>query len=139
NVQDLEVAWVYRTGDFRTENDSAETTNEVTPINIGDKLFLCTTHQYLDALDAATGERLWRFDPKLQADESFQHLTCRGVSYHDATNVRRFPASVSRAGDVVVSAECPRKVLLPTNDGRLIAVNADNGSLCSDFGDGGQI
>ncbi len=139
NVQDLEVAWVYRTGDFRTENDSAETTNEVTPINIGDKLFLCTTHQYLDALDAATGERLWRFDPELQADESFQHLTCRGVSYHDATNVRRFPASVSRAGDVVVSTECPRKVLLPTNDGRLIAVNADNGSLCSDFGDGGQI
>jgi len=138
NVGNLQVAWTYHTGDFRTENDSAETTNEVTPIKVGDTLFLCTPHQFLDALDAATGRRLWRFDPKLQADKSFQHLTCRGVAYHDAANVQRFPASQAEAGGSV-STVCPRKVLLPTNDGRLIAVNADDGSVCGDFGDKGEI
>lgn len=138
NVKNLQVAWTYRTGDFRTENDSAETTNEVTPIKVGDKLFLCTPHQYLDALDPATGKRLWRYDPQLKADKTFQHLTCRGVSYHDAGNTERFPASLAKAGGAASSA-CPRKVLLPTNDGRLVAVNADNGQKCGDFGDNGEI
>ncbi|VCU70906.1 Quinoprotein glucose dehydrogenase [Pigmentiphaga humi] len=138
NVQDLRVAWTYRTGDFRTDNDSAETTNQVTPIKIGDKLFLCTPHQFLDALDPATGRRLWRYDPKLKADKTFQHLTCRGVAYHDAGNAQRFPASAAKA-EGAVSAVCPRKVLLPANDGRLIAVNADSGRKCGDFGNDGEI
>jgi len=138
NVKNLQVAWTYRTGDFRTENDSAETTNEVTPIKVGDKLFLCTPHQFLDALDPATGKRLWRYDPQLKADKTFQHLTCRGVSYHDAGNTERFPASLAKAGGAASTA-CPRKVLLPTNDGRLVAVNADNGQKCGDFGDNGEI
>ena len=138
NVKNLQVAWTYRTGDFRTENDSAETTNEVTPIKVGDKLFLCTPHQFLDALDPATGKRLWRYDPQLKADKTFQHLTCRGVSYHDAGNTARFPASLAKAGGAASTA-CPRKVLLPTNDGRLVAVNADNGQKCGDFGDNGEI
>lgn len=138
NVKNLQVAWTYRTGDFRTENDSAETTNEVTPIKVGDKLFLCTPHQFLDALDPATGKRLWRYDPQLKADKTFQHLTCRGVSYHDAGNTERFPASLAKAGGASSTA-CPRKVLLPTNDGRLVAVNADNGQKCGDFGDNGEI
>jgi len=138
NVKDLQVAWTYRTGDFRTDNDSGETTNEVTPIKIGDKLFLCTPHQFLDALDPATGKRLWRYDPKLKSDKTFQHLTCRGVAYHDAGNTERFPASLTKAGGAAPST-CPRKVLLPANDGRLIAINADNGQKCSDFGDDGEI
>lgn len=138
NAKNLQVAWTYRTGDFRTENDSGETTNEVTPIKVGDKLFLCTPHQFLDALDAATGKRLWRYDPKLKADRTFQHLTCRGVSYHDADNTERFPASLAK-GDSAASTLCPRKILLPANDGRLIAVNADNGQKCSDFGNDGEI
>jgi len=138
NVKDLQVAWTYRTGDFRTDNDSGETTNEVTPIKIGDKLFLCTPHQFLDALDPATGKRLWRYDPKLKSDKTFQHLTCRGVAYHDASNTERFPASQAVA-DGLPSSTCPRKVLLPTNDGRLIAVNADNGQKCTGFGDNGEI
>jgi len=138
NVKDLRVAWTYRTGDFRTDNDSGETTNEVTPIKIGNKLFLCTPHQFLDALDAATGKRLWRYDPKLKSDKTFQHLTCRGVGYHDAGNTERFPASLAKAGSAAPPT-CPRKVLLPTNDGRLIAVNADDGRKCSDFGDDGEI
>ena len=37
------------------------------------------------------------------------------------------------------STECPRKIILPVNDGRLVAVNADTGKACSDFGTNGQV
>lgn len=139
NVGQLQEAWTYHTGDFKKPDDSAETTNQVTPIKVGDKVFICTTHQFLDAIDAATGKRLWRYDPHLRANNTFQHLTCRGVSYYDQDEAALVaPVSHGKAA-ATHSAVCPRKVILPVNDGRLIAVNADSGEPCSDFGDNGQI
>lgn len=138
NVGQLQVAWTYHTEDFKGDNDSGETTNELTPIKVGERMFICTTHQFLDALDPATGKRLWRFDPKLKADRTFQHLTCRGVSYYDGADTAGKAASVDKKLSTV-SAECPRKVILPVNDGRLFAVNPDTGKACSDFGKDGQI
>lgn len=137
NVKDLEVAWTFHTGEFRTENDSGETTNEVTPIKIGDNMYICTTHQVLVALDPATGKEKWRFDPKLVSDPSFQHLTCRGVSYYDEANTEEFATSLD--GVAKVQTSCPRKVFLPVNDGRLFAINADNGERCSDFAENGEL
>lgn len=84
NVKDLKEARVFRTGDLKQPNDPGEITNEVTPIKVGDTLYLCTAHQRLFALDAATGKEKWHFDPQLNSDPSFQHVTCRGVSYHEA-------------------------------------------------------
>lgn len=138
NVGELKEAWVYHTGDFKDKNDSIETTNELTPIKIGKNLFICTTHQFLDAINPATGKRLWRFDPKLTSEPTYQHLTCRGVSYYDAADTARNPASDAK-DLTTVSAQCPRKVILPVNDGRLFAINADNGKPCTDFGDNGVI
>jgi quinoprotein glucose dehydrogenase len=137
NVKDLKVAWTYRSGEFMTSNDSGETTNELTPIKIGDNMFICTTHQVLVALDPVNGKEKWRFDPKLKADPSFQHLTCRGVSYYDQANTTEFATSLATASPVQTS--CPRKVYLPVNDGRLFAINADNGQRCSDFADNGEL
>ncbi len=34
---------------------------------------------------------------------------------------------------------CPRKVILPVNDGRLVAINADTGERCTDFGKNGEV
>ena len=65
NVKNLEVAWTYHTGDFKTGNDSGETTNQVTPIKVGNTVYICTAHQFLDAIDAKTGKRLWRFRPQI--------------------------------------------------------------------------
>ena len=138
NVNKLQLAWKYQTGDFKGEDDSGETTAELTPIKVGNRMFICTTHQFLDALDPATGKRLWRFDPQLKADRTFQHLTCRGVSYYDSANVEANSASVQK-NLTQASAECPRKVILPVNDGRLFAVNPDTGKPCSDFGNQGQV
>ena len=137
NVKDLKVAWEYHTNDFKTDKDSGETTNQVTPIKIGNNMYICTTHQKLVSLDPSTGKEKWVFDPKLKADNTFQHLTCRGVSYYDANNTTGFATSLQAKKSA--STECPRKVILPVNDGRLVAVNADTGKACSDFGHNGEV
>lgn len=137
NVKDLKVAWTLRTGDLKTGNDSGETTNQVTPIKIGNNMFICTAHQQLISIDPATGKEKWRFDPKLKTDKSFQHLTCRGVMYYDANNTTEFATSLqSKKSD---STQCPRKVFVPVNDGRLVAVNAETGKACTDFGKNGEV
>ena len=68
NVKNLKEAWVFRTGDLKMPNDPGELTNEVTPIKVGDMLYLCTAHQRLFALDAATGKEKWHFDPQLNSN-----------------------------------------------------------------------
>ncbi|OTG80028.1 glucose/quinate/shikimate family membrane-bound PQQ-dependent dehydrogenase [Acinetobacter sp. ANC 4648] len=137
NVKNLKVAWIYHTKDFKTENDSGETTNQVTPIKIGNNMYICTTHQKLVALNPATGQEKWKFDPKVKSDKTFQHLTCRGVSYFDANNTVGFETSLKDKKST--SEQCPRKVILPVNDGRLVAINADNGQRCTDFGKNGEV
>ncbi|WP_252151588.1 glucose/quinate/shikimate family membrane-bound PQQ-dependent dehydrogenase [Acinetobacter terrestris] len=137
NVKSLQIAWEYRTGESKTENDPGEATNQVTPIKVGDNVYLCTTHQRLVALDPATGKEKWNFDPKLKVDNTFQHLTCRGVSYYNVNNIVGFETSLQNKKSS--SAICPRKVILPVNDGRLVAINADNGQRCTDFGKNGEV
>lgn len=130
NIAKLKEVWRFQTKDVKTSNDPGEITNEVTPIKVGDSLYLCSAHQKLFALDAATGKEKWMFDPKTKVEPSFQHMTCRGVSYHEAK------ANSAEATD---SKMCPRRILLPTNDGRLFAINADNGQPCEGFGDNGVV
>ncbi len=36
-------------------------------------------------------------------------------------------------------ADCPRRIILPVNDGRLIAINAENGKLCETFANKGVL
>lgn len=124
NVANLRPAWTYRTGDFRGQpGDPVETTFEVTPLKVGNRLYLCTPHQSVIALDATTGKELWRHDPKVQGELALQHLTCRGVSYH--------PGPSPVPGDT-----CPSKLFMPTADGRLLALNPENGAPCTGFGGG---
>jgi len=82
NASQLKMAWEFRTGDVRGKpGDPEETTYEVTPLKIGNRLFLCTPHQSVIALDATTGKQLWRYDPQIENKLALQHLTCRGLSY----------------------------------------------------------
>ncbi|WP_119678010.1 glucose/quinate/shikimate family membrane-bound PQQ-dependent dehydrogenase [Indioceanicola profundi] len=125
NVEQLEVAWTYRTGDMKRPEDVSETTYQVTPLKVGDLLYLCTPHHLAIALDAATGEERWRFDPEIPLDQSRQHQTCRGVSYH---------ADPARAGET-----CAARIFLPTADARLIALDAVTGAVCTGFGENGAV
>ena len=158
NVSDLEEAWHFHTGDVRGQpGDPVETTFQVTPLKVGDLLFLCTPHQFVIALDATTGQERWRFDPKIQSDLALQHLTCRGLSYwssdgtpppaNPATSAPRTLHTALPAPQLPVAAEentatdnCPRMLYMPTADGRIIALDPETGSVCRNFGAGsGQI
>ncbi|MFT4191482.1 MAG: membrane-bound PQQ-dependent dehydrogenase, glucose/quinate/shikimate family [Comamonas sp.] len=142
NAGQLQVAWHFHTGDLPGSQDPFEITNQVTPLKVGDTLYLCTPHSIAIALDATTGREKWRFDPKIQSDggsfRKWEHMTCRGVSYYDA-NAYAALAPEAAAPRAAAAGSCPRRIFLPTADARLIALNADDGSVCTDFGDQGTI
>jgi quinoprotein glucose dehydrogenase len=137
NVKNLQVAWTFRTGDMKGPNDPGEITDEVTPIKIGDLLYLCSPHQKLFALDAKTGMLRWTFDPGLKPDPSFQHVTCRGVSYVDLAAAAT-PAEPAAAA-AGAAAACTRRIFLPVNDGHLYALDALTGARCADFANRGDL
>ncbi|TWB69780.1 quinoprotein glucose dehydrogenase [Nitrospirillum amazonense] len=133
NVGRLKLAWQFRTGDLPGPNDPGEITTEVTPLKVGDLLYTCSPHQIVFALDAATGALRWKFDPQVQRNPGFQHMTCRGVAFH-----RTRPGGTTADG-APAPAECPTRIYLPTDDGRLFALDAETGKPCDGFGDHGQI
>src|SRR2546423_6195474 len=58
NVAKLKVAWVYHTGDAGGGNS---TTLECTPIVIGGVMYITTVRATVVALDASTGNEVWKF------------------------------------------------------------------------------
>ncbi|WP_445322976.1 membrane-bound PQQ-dependent dehydrogenase, glucose/quinate/shikimate family [Ramlibacter sp. AN1133] len=155
NVRQLQPVWHFNTGDVRGRpGDPKETTFEVTPLKVGNRLFFCTPHQNVIALDATTGAQVWRYDPRIQDKLALQHLTCRGLSWQAAASAPAAsapagaaPAGAPAAGSLPIAAldgptdaRCSSRLFLPTADGRLIALNPDNGHVCAEFGGGtGQI
>jgi quinoprotein glucose dehydrogenase len=144
NVQKLQLAWTFHTGDFKGADDPGEIANEVTPLKANGKVYICTPHNLVIALDPDSGHELWRFDPKINRDaKTYQHMICRGVAYFDAS---AYPGSLVELGDALSGdehasavAECPRRIYAPTADGTIVAVNADDGTACTSFGDHGAI
>jgi membrane-bound PQQ-dependent dehydrogenase (glucose/quinate/shikimate family) len=118
NVTGLERAWVFRTG--------VPGTFKGTPIQIEDNLYLCTGQNVVISLDPDTGEERWRHDPEITTPRFGFWDTCRGVTHYEV------PAARS-------AAHCPRRVFTATTDARLIAVDAETGERCADFGEGGEI
>lgn len=123
NVGNLEIAWVYRTGDLPEERWGAETT----PLKVGDTLYLCSATNILIALDARTGEERWRYNPQVTDEDIPYTAACRGVAYYEV------PASGTDM------ASCSPRIIEGTLDGRLIAVDARTGAPCPNFGDNGQV
>ncbi|VVN70692.1 glucose/quinate/shikimate family membrane-bound PQQ-dependent dehydrogenase [Pseudomonas fluorescens] len=148
NVSKLVPAWTYRTGDLPGPNDPGETTAENTPLKANGMLYVCTPHSQVIALDPDTGKEIWRFDPKLSTQNAanfkgWAHMTCRGVSYHDDAAyaaTEQSPATPDATATAAPASNvCPRRIFLPTADTRLIALDADTGKMCEDFGDKGQV
>ncbi|QND45568.1 glucose/quinate/shikimate family membrane-bound PQQ-dependent dehydrogenase (plasmid) [Rhizobium lusitanum] len=126
NVANLQEVWRYQTGDVKRPDDIGETTYQVTPLKVGDTLYLCTPHNLAIALDAVSGKEKWRFDSKPGMNPDRQHQTCRGVTYyHDQA--------------AVAGAPCADRVYLPTSDARLIALDAADGKVCTSFADQGVL
>jgi len=85
NVDQLERAWVYHTGDIREDGRG---TIEANPIIVDGVLYVTSPALKVVALDAATGEEIWTFNP--YDDEDARGVN-RGVAYwesEDGTDAR---------------------------------------------------
>ena len=137
NVKDLKEVWRFQTGDLTTgSGNGAE--DQSTPLQVGDKVFVCTPHNNIFALNADTGKQIWKAEVNSTADAWER---CRGVAYFDATQplVQPTLAGATPVTTVATNTACPRRVYTNTPDGRLVAVNADTGERCKDFGVDGTV
>lgn len=139
NVDKLEVAWTYHTGDvpISPANNGAE--DQETPLQVGNRLYLCTPHNNIIALEANTGREIWKTEINAQ---SSVWMRCRGLAYFDADAplVQPTGAGTTPVTPVTVTGNlCRRRILMNTIQAELIAVDADTGAFCPDFGTNGRV
>src|SRR5699024_3820539 len=77
NVSELEVAWTYNTGDM----DGGSSEMQTNPLIIDGTLFVLSPKLKVFALDAASGEEKWKFDPFARAESTPSFHRNRGVTY----------------------------------------------------------
>lgn len=114
NVSQLEVAWTYNTGDA-TERSQIQ----CQPIVVNGLLYGSTPTLNVFAVNAATGEEVWRFDPfEVLGGENSWAGTNRGVSYWEDGEDKRI---LFGAGNW------------------LMALDANTGAPIPSFGDQGKV
>jgi len=113
NVRHLKIAWVYRTGDDVSDNRSQIQCN---PLIIDGVLYGTSPGLKLFALNAATGVRLWEFDP--DPENHYSKNVNRGVSYWREGRDKR---------------------ILFSSGSDLFAINADDGKPVHAFGKAGKV
>jgi quinoprotein glucose dehydrogenase len=150
NVSRLAVAWTIRTGEASHGSgmkapagescSHCHTGNakfEATPILANHRLYLSTPLNRVLALDPGSGKELWRHDPKLDMQiERNEGFVSRGVAYWQDPQVSAVTPDVVRGAG---SVACTKRVFFGTVDARLLALDADSGTLCAGFGAGGTV
>ena len=141
NFERLETAWVWESAAERWKRDLAARIaggwkppyavnerlhlgdNQGTPLMIDGVLYGITSIGQVYALDAATGAERWVHDPE---------------SYRAATRV--FDFQIPKHRGVTYWAEGDdRRILVPTPDAWLIALDADTGEPIASFGEDGRV
>src|SRR5690348_11499703 len=128
NVDRLEVAWTFQTGELGQGFDRAPDalTFEATPLFIDGTLYFATATGKVFALDAEHGTERWRFDAAIERGRDYSEMTSRGVSFwHDA--------------NASADAVCAQRIVFATIDARLFAIDAQTGKRCADFGANGEV
>ena len=116
NVHQMSLAWMFSSNDLDTNNRSQIQCN---PLIVDGILYGTSAKLKLFALDAATGEKKWTFDPFQGEFQSFGMGVNRGLAYHeDSKGSSRILYSAGR---------------------RLYAVNTEDGQLINNFGENGSI
>ncbi|WP_312239803.1 glucose/quinate/shikimate family membrane-bound PQQ-dependent dehydrogenase [Pantoea sp.] len=140
NVKDLKVAWTFHTGDTPESPTGNGAEDQQTPLQVGNTLYLCTPHNNVIAVEADSGKQLWKHEVNAQAEVWNR---CRGLAYFDATKPLTQPTQPGSTPvpppTLAANDACQRRLLMNTIDARLIAINADNGELCQNFGDNGVV
>lgn len=127
NVQALQVAWVFRTGESgQGVKDWSRSAFEATPILYEGTLYLTTSGTDVVAVDAVSGKLRWRHDSESRKDLHYSDGVSRGVSlWVDATTSK--------------DAVCHARIYAPTLDSRLLSLDAATGNLCIGFGEHGAV
>ncbi len=129
NVSDLEVAWIYRTGelDRLSEVQSKRQSFENTPVIIDGSLIVCTPVGRVIAIDPANGKERWVFDPNdYPLTEDIHYAKCRGVSHW-------------LDPEAEADALCKRRILYGNWRFRVFAIDTKTGRPCPGFGDKGMV
>ena len=127
NAKDLHIAWRWKSPDMAIKEANPQVgpsfSNESTPLMVGGTLYTSTSLSQVAAIDAASGETKWVFDPKiyenglgLPANNGWLH---RGVAYW-------------RNGD-------DERIVILTAFAQMIALDARTGKPVSTFGKDGRI
>jgi len=123
NIKKLKPAWTYQTGELKIyegTNAIEKAAFEATPLMIGQTLYFSTPSCRVMAIDAATGNEKWIYDPAVNLKRGYSEITSRGVS-----------AWIDRNSNV--------RIFTATIDGRLIAIDAKTGKPVSSFGKEGIV
>ena len=117
SVKRLKPAWTYHTRELEGRRGK---TIECTPLVIEGVMYVTTGYLRVVALDAATGEERWQFDPL--TDHPFKHnASSGGVNRGCAYWSDRQPGGA-------------RRIIHGTSDGRLFSLDAKSGKLDPKFG-----
>jgi quinoprotein glucose dehydrogenase len=113
NVRNLKVAWTYRMrpAESAQADPNGFLRSEATPLVVDGVMYLSTPYSRVVALDAGTGSELWAY-----ALPDSQQPATRGVSYWPGD--RRTPA----------------RIIIATQAGKLIALEAGSGKPAKNFG-----
>ena len=117
NVRDLVEVWRYDAGGAA---DDGSTQMQCSPLVVRGILYCTSPLLHVFALDASTGEELWRFDPSRGL--GLLPNPNRGLTYWEK--------NADGSGD---------KRILYTAGSYLYALDARTGEPISDFGDGGKV
>lgn len=130
NVGKLVPVWQHHSGDFKDGDAYSGTRTEFIPLVVDDTLYYCTPFDRVFALDAATGNERWSFDPFSPSESRpalFRHEKrqkhCRGVAY--------WADGQAKPGEV-----CRERIYRSTGESAIVALDAATGLPCSDFGAG---
>lgn len=133
NVTQLKVAWTFHTGDIAPSGHNGPRSGfETTPLVTRGTMYLTTPFNRVIALDPATGEQRWAFDPKIARG--------RDAWYGDGL-INRGVAVWHSCVQAVIDAKHQfySRVFEATLDARLICIDASNGRPCTGFGTNGEI
>jgi quinoprotein glucose dehydrogenase len=124
NVADLEIAWTWSSVDqplIDADTLLHTARNEATPIAVDGILYTSTSLSQVAAIDGASGETLWTFNPESYVDGTPNNLgfVHRGVTFWDTGDQKR--------------------ILYGTGDAYLYALDAETGVPIADFAENGRM